>query len=72
MGYSNGMLGYLPTTKDLLEGGYEVDKSRKNFGIDSRISVENEKIIKENILTLLKKFLNEKYYSNRETKTRRS
>ena len=48
-GYSNGMLGYLPTTKDLLEGGYEVDKSRKNFGIDSRISVENEKIIKKKI-----------------------
>ncbi len=54
VGYANGMIGYLPTKKDLMEGGYEVDKSRKNFQIESRISIENEKIIKDNILILLK------------------
>ena len=37
-GYSNGMLGYLPTKEDFLGGGYEIDASRKKFAIPSRIS----------------------------------
>ena len=37
IGYSNGMIGYLPTSKDLHQGGYEVDKSRLKFNLPKRM-----------------------------------
>ena len=49
VGYSNGMIGYLPTKLDIYNGGYEIDKSRPPFGLNNRISLEAEKIIKDKI-----------------------
>ncbi|MDC0644652.1 hypothetical protein OAP53_00065 [Alphaproteobacteria bacterium] len=37
-GYSNGMLGYLPTKDDFFGGGYEIDASRNKFALPFRIS----------------------------------
>ena len=53
MGYTNGMVGYIPTKEDILKGGYEVDKSRRSFRIPNRLSVKNEIIIKSKIKKLL-------------------
>ena len=53
VGYSNGMIGYLPTNDDIMKGGYEVDKSRVNFNISSRISKENEEGIRKSINKVL-------------------
>jgi hypothetical protein len=38
VGYTNGMVGYLPLKKDKWLGGYEIDGSRKYFGLQSRVS----------------------------------
>jgi len=54
VGYSNGMIGYLPTKLDIYDGGYEVDKSRPPFGLNNRISLEAEKIIKDKIYEEIK------------------
>ena len=40
------MFGYLPTKKDILDGGYEVDKSRIPFGIKDRIKINTEEKIR--------------------------
>jgi hypothetical protein len=58
VGYTNGMFGYLPTTKDILEGGYEVDKSRRYFGITKRIHINNEKKIRSEIIAEIKSLIN--------------
>ena len=58
VGYANGMIGYLPTAEDIVKGGYEVDKSRKNFNIGSRISKVNEVGIKKKITKMLDLYCN--------------
>lgn len=58
VGYTNGMFGYLPTTKDILDGGYEVDKSRKYFGIKNRIHKNNEKKIRSEIIAEIQLLIN--------------
>ena len=55
VGYANGMLAYLPTKKDIMDGGYEIDKSRPPFGINSRIDKNAEQIIKNTIKETIKK-----------------
>ena len=55
-GYSNGMIGYLPTKQDMLNGGYEVDKSRVNFNIKHRLNTKNESLIKKGIKNILAQF----------------
>ena len=55
IGYSNGMLGYLPTSSDMNDGGYEVDKSRVNFQIKHRI----DKLFLKNLQLEIKKSLDE-------------
>ena len=57
VGYSNGMLGYLPTKNDIIKGGYEVDKSRINFHIQERLCKTNESIIKNQIKSLIHKIV---------------
>ena len=47
VGYTNGMIGYLPTKKDILEGGYEIEKSRKFFNIRKNLNLDIEKTIKK-------------------------
>ena len=49
VGYANGMIGYLPTKKDILEGGYEIEKSRKFFNIRKNLNLDIEKTIKKRI-----------------------
>jgi len=46
LGYSNGMMGYIPTTKQLREGGYEALDSIFYFGYPSTIHSEMEERIK--------------------------
>jgi len=58
VGYSNGMLGYLPTKNDILNGGYEVDKSRPPFGIHARIDESTEQIINDTIKETIKNLIN--------------
>ena len=57
VGYTNGMFGYLPTEKDILEAGYEVNKSRKYFKINDKLKTNNEAKIKNEI----KKMINSLY-----------
>ena len=54
VGYSNGMIGYLPTKADIEQGGYEVDKSRKNFQIKNKIALKSERLITNEINSLLR------------------
>jgi len=49
-GYANGMVGYIPTSEDLLTGGYEVDGSRKKFGISRRISEEFALFLRDKLI----------------------
>ena len=37
IGYSNGMVGYIPSANDFSSGGYEVDGSREKFRMSNRI-----------------------------------
>ena len=55
VGYCNGMIGYVPTKKDIIKGGYEVNKSRINFKINEKLSEKNEAYINNQIKNLLKK-----------------
>lgn len=43
--YANAMPGYIPTARTLSEGGWEVDDSRRNYGLPSRVAPEAEDII---------------------------
>jgi hypothetical protein len=45
VGYANGMIGYLPDSAGLQEGGYEPDRSRVLFGIPSRFSTNTEQAV---------------------------
>ncbi len=58
LGFSAGMIGYLPHSNDFFLGGYEVD-SYKNYGWDSRISydclVSFDIFLKEQVRSLIQK-----------------
>lgn len=43
--YTNGMFGYLPTRRQLSEGGYEPDTSRPYFMMPAKLSDRTEEII---------------------------
>lgn len=47
LGYSNGMIGYVPTQKQLAEGGYESVESIFYFGLPARLSSDNERNIQQ-------------------------
>lgn len=49
LGYSNGMIGYVPTAQHLSEGGYEAKGSVMYFGLPSAFSDEVESSIREAI-----------------------
>jgi hypothetical protein len=49
LAYSNGMIGYVPTSKQLEEGGYEASESSKYFALPSVFSADIERRIKESI-----------------------
>ncbi len=46
LGYCNGMIGYIPTRKQLEEGGYESTEAPYYFGMPSRFNKEIEKTVK--------------------------
>ena len=53
VGYSNGMVGYIPTSGAIHEGGYEVERAFKEFAQTSPFSDKIEKVIKRKITELI-------------------
>lgn len=53
VGYTNGMIGYLPTEQQIIEGGYEPDESAFYFALPGKYDKELEKILKKKINELL-------------------
>ncbi|NOU85349.1 hypothetical protein GC102_06070 [Paenibacillus sp. LMG 31460] len=53
VGYSNGMLGYIPTAQQILEGGYESKDSTMVFGYSSSFALEVESVIRRGIEELI-------------------
>ncbi|MCU6708821.1 neutral/alkaline non-lysosomal ceramidase N-terminal domain-containing protein [Paenibacillus sp. J5C_2022] len=51
--YSNGMIGYIPTARQLEEGGYESMDSYMYFGLPATYSQEIERMIQDGIRNLL-------------------
>lgn len=45
LGYTNGMIGYVPTAAQLEKGGYEPDGSRTYFLLPARLEPANERLI---------------------------
>lgn len=54
LGYSNGMVGYISTHAQLLEGGYEPEDSIYYFGLPGKLSEKTESTIKNKLKSLLK------------------
>ncbi|MGG4034727.1 glucosamine-6-phosphate deaminase [Paenibacillus cisolokensis] len=52
VGYTNGMTGYVPTDRQLAEGGYEAADSSLCFGLPSPYAAGIERNIKEGMRTL--------------------
>jgi hypothetical protein len=53
VGYSNGMIGYVPTAEQLDEGGYEAVDYIYYFGLPSTFSPEAEQLIRDGIVRLV-------------------
>jgi hypothetical protein len=53
LGYSNGMIGYVPTARQLREGGYESERSTLPFGYPSPFQEQIEVRIQSAISALL-------------------
>jgi len=53
LGYSNGMIGYVPTASQIAEGGYEAVESQPYFGLPAAYSPVVEQIIKNGIERLV-------------------
>jgi hypothetical protein len=54
VGYCNGMIGYVPDRKALVEGGYEPFRSLPIFGLPAPFSTSIEETIKTSIRQLIK------------------
>jgi len=52
-GYSNEVLGYLPTSEEHLHGGYEVDLNHRHYGNPSPISIGCDRLIESAAAGLL-------------------
>ena len=53
MGYTNGMIGYIPTAAQIAEGGYESFWSTPYFLLPSPLSPAAERIVKQSLHALL-------------------
>ncbi|PYI52139.1 neutral/alkaline non-lysosomal ceramidase N-terminal domain-containing protein [Paenibacillus flagellatus] len=53
MGYSNGMIGYVPTASQIAEGGYEANDSGIYFALPAPFAPEIEPVIKQAIDELI-------------------
>jgi hypothetical protein len=52
-GYTNGALGYLPTTEEYPFGGYEVGINHRHYGNPSPIAIGCDVIVQETALEVL-------------------
>src|SRR5699024_6449037 len=59
LGYSNGMVGYIPTEEQLANGGYESLDSIFYFGYPSTIAIDMEKKIKKMFKLIMEGEINE-------------
>ncbi|WP_078549755.1 neutral/alkaline non-lysosomal ceramidase N-terminal domain-containing protein [Litchfieldia alkalitelluris] len=65
--YSNGMIGYIPTARQLVEGGYEAEESIFYFGLPGPFSPSIENEIKKSIRKQLGgNILDQTAYQNEE------
>ncbi|MFA5864390.1 MAG: neutral/alkaline non-lysosomal ceramidase N-terminal domain-containing protein [Phycisphaerae bacterium] len=55
VGYANGDIGYIPTAKAVLEGGYETDRSFKSYNVSAGFSTKVEKIVLNTVKELHEK-----------------
>ena len=53
VGYCNNMVGYIPTSKEINKGGYEVERSFIEFAHLYPFSDQIEKIIKQNVQNMV-------------------
>ncbi|MEX2461437.1 MAG: neutral/alkaline non-lysosomal ceramidase N-terminal domain-containing protein [Paenibacillaceae bacterium] len=51
--YSNGMIGYIPTAKQIDEGGYESNESTMYFGLPASFDKKIEGLIHNTIISLM-------------------
>ncbi len=54
LGYTNGLIGYIPTKGAFLKGGYEVEVAHKYYGAISPLSPEAERVLIDEVLRLMK------------------
>lgn len=55
LGYSNGMVGYIPTAKQLEEGGYEAKESIFYFGYPNPLDIQLESTLKTQMKMIVRK-----------------
>jgi 6-phosphogluconolactonase/glucosamine-6-phosphate isomerase/deaminase len=51
--YSNGMIGYIPTARQVEEGGYEAEESTIYFGLPSPFACAVETIVRDGVTKLV-------------------
>lgn len=51
--YANDVRSYVPTAAALLQGGWEVDDSRLNYGVPARVAPEAEEILIQTVKAML-------------------
>jgi len=56
LAYSDGMIGYIPTAKQLGEGGYEPIDSTYYFGLPAPFAPEAERILREKLDVVVQEF----------------
>jgi uncharacterized sulfatase len=52
--YANAMPGYVPTAAALQEGGFEVDASRRSYGLPARFQPRTEELLLERVAAFLR------------------
>jgi hypothetical protein len=53
LGYSNGMIGYVPTSKQIIEGGYESEQSCYSFAMPRPFDTQIEHILHDALADLI-------------------
>jgi hypothetical protein len=53
LGYTNGMVGYLPTSGQLTEGGYEASEAPYYYGLPSPFDANVQECIEQGVLSMI-------------------